>query len=1422
MASLWRSFANKFSDSETDAATNLVVLAAATFHVPDAVILPLAFAVAIVVVFIWEVSHPRSRRKQGPSTIKEQLLGYSEPRRAFLAELPVDQDDPTKKDDPRPVLTSVLRSDLQAFSCNGQPTDKSAANFVLMPGGSVVFFGQHVVEASDQNNDVNIHLFRVGDMSRELNVEWATMNGTAFAGVDYVAGLGMARFEVGQDTLAVNVKLLSCNRFQTDRFFVVRINVMDFGTVGSVPFARVRIESTQRWPHGLPKPLPGQDIKERRFALWFHFMRMSVAEHKKYWNVVLAGFWMDFHHVVLNTMLLQYALYDFCFAMTDDPAVYKALFAIIGIKFIFVLFDRYADHIADNQVGVYGTTVRMQSWLLHKYLTMQDDAYVNSGRFYDMYFYLIPECIVHGFKPTYAIIRSVTVLTLSLSMAFVLPIISGKPVHLSMKPLYNLIGIVPFILFCTLFLRQKRWHANTERRHDEHQRVCGILHDTLQCRHWVRSFDGACPSQQILLHFDKASGTGYSDWVDTYFEYQHDTLWIGKYLGEMMKLLAVLYGSYAVINTARTGHGNMSIGEFAVFVNIYGAIVSALYEFIDASSSFIYSSVLLEPLYTFFELENEKKMRTPFLHERKKIQLAIRLQDVHVGVHHVGDEQRCAAAVWNRASVDVPLGSFYAVRSLIACDASRRQLGALLGGCAPVSCGATLIPTFARSLFIQWGASLSGCLLDGLMATAAHWVNVRDVIAVLEVLGIPFELNKEEQTRHGSYKLSPEQLYKALCEDREFGEMDIVYWETLANAFRSRMKVRELNLNSISSEIQLGLRNAEFLLIDLARGLLVDPEVLVVEGTLAGLPEGHGLAVLRVLKAWQRMGGLQGLVCAWQSEEARMDNNENLRFADLEAARSGVEHEEHYPSWITRVGGMSRTLVLSESALVAKALRLDAHIDAWVEGDQKEVRVIRQTGQFAEDIAEEELQLGGDGMKPTNNDGLERQMSDILVSMTTPKNETEQPRQHQIDVDVDTVIFVDCDGVINVGIGEDEGEGSISLDMINLLQSEEMLLFKSTSEDSPKMAPLDKTVELILACASRKIDGEDATYKILASDPNTCLCDVLVGRLVELITMAGDRRLVVLSSSWRRSKNVEKLMSLQHAMSEKMGKEFTFDATTAPVSSSGELPETRLQLIGDFVENICAERSRLGMKGNLKVMLLEDFDCTLMGTWACSGLPMTSTSKAEEYIVMRASGQITAKLIHTVDSWTEPDGTRMRLGAGLTKKYFSEAAKFLGHYYDQGMAESANVGKDDVKKLARTPISPSSSTRDSYSSGLYFSPGQQKQQLSRAYPQLPFGHIGKDLLPSPTRPMPMVVNRVSSRSPPPKPAALRRTGSKSSTTFVTKTGHTSPTRSMQPAPMVVSMAPHPLQMPPSQLLPVQTFKNASTRSSASIPRLRTE
>ena len=107
------------------------------------------------------------------------------------------------------------------------------------------------------------------------------------------------------------------------------------------------------------------------------------------------------------------------------------------------------------------------------------------------------------------------------------------------------------------------------------------------------------------------------------------------------------------------------------------------------------------------------------------------------------------------------------------------------------------------------------------------------------------------------------------------------------------------------------LQPAEKHLLDLARGLLADPEVLILHDMLNVMPLPLAKNALEILMFWQCLGGLKGVVLAFEG--------------DLGAVRV----PEGYPDWLT-AGGINRTLFLSESTIVCAGLKLTSQIDSWL------------------------------------------------------------------------------------------------------------------------------------------------------------------------------------------------------------------------------------------------------------------------------------------------------------------------------------------------------------------------------------------------------------------------------------------------------------------------------------------------------------
>mmetsp|Transcript_4 Transcript_4/g.6 ORF Transcript_4/g.6 Transcript_4/m.6 type:complete len:343 (+) Transcript_4:91-1119(+) len=274
----------------------------------------------------------------------------------------------------------------------------------------------------------------------------------------------------------------------------------------------------------------------------------------------------------------------------------------------------------------------------------------------------------------------------------------------------------------------------------------------------------------------------------------------------------------------------------------------------------------------------------------------------------------------------------------------------------------------------------------------------------------------------------------------------------------------------------------------------------------------------------------------------------------------------------------------------------------------------------------------------------------------------------------DTLVFVDVDGVLNVG-ARDEGDAPVLLNKEGIADATRLW-------GKHENHPMCDTIERLVSVSRRKLThGENSTFSKFACRGNSELSDLLVCRLTEVIKAAGDHRMLVLSSKWKRYK--ARVKRLEKAISVHLRSSFVFDAMTALENDC--TPGTRLQAIGDFVEGLCTWRG--SSAPTPRILVLEDFHITAMDGWLCDEVPMDSTAAAEEYLWARAGvPEATVRLVHTYEEWRSPGGLRVQVGAGLTKEHFCAAMQFLGHGCDlcaQPPDAEATSAVGDLQTLGR-------------------------------------------------------------------------------------------------------------------------------------------
>jgi len=275
----------------------------------------------------------------------------------------------------------------------------------------------------------------------------------------------------------------------------------------------------------------------------------------------------------------------------------------------------------------------------------------------------------------------------------------------------------------------------------------------------------------------------------------------------------------------------------------------------------------------------------------------------------------------------------------------------------------------------------------------------------------------------------------------------------------------------------------------------------------------------------------------------------------------------------------------------------------------------------------------------------------------------------------DTLLFVDVDGVLNVGVTEETGD-CLLLTESNAKQAAQLVKRRGAHS-------FNTSAQRFNAVWNRTLPHEAGqTYASLACDEGRETSEVLTERLARLIELAGDQRMVVLSSSWRRRSRADKVRELELELSDHLGEDFKFDATT--IWRAENEAADRLRTIGDFVADYCAKQlmecvdevdedadnlneSEHFISRQVRVLILEDFFASGLSGWDCDGYRIDSAMAAQMYIQSRApfGFQVSAKLIHTYDELVLPMGphvgSRFGVGCGLTRKHYEAAVRFLAN-----------------------------------------------------------------------------------------------------------------------------------------------------------------
>ncbi|CAK8988471.1 Calx-beta domain-containing protein [Durusdinium trenchii] len=785
-----------------------------------------------------------------------------------------------------------------------------AKDFVPKEKGSVIFFANHTVTAQPGPNAVaKIVLLRVGDVSAEVSVELQSMDGTANAGRKYRALSQRVVFQPNVRIASCSVELIE-HYAATRSFFVIHTHGIEGNaTMGGCSFVRVRLLPTGAWPKGAHEDDVGQLVESDKVMHWrlvFAFSHELFRRRGwKLWHMILAMIWLTFHKVVLNTLLLNYALYDFCLTSTHLATAMGRLPFIALAKLLLVCCDRLADHIKGTSGGAGGATAYLQEVLIHRYLQMADDT-VDMGKFLHLLSEVAPDSVAHGYTTVYQLVDCVVSMALSIFMAFIVPMLKGQPPSFqSLQPVMWILVPLYCAFFIGFWLRQQSFKSLAFKKAKVAIEKNETMIDLLECRHWIRTYDSAYPVQHVRKAFDDAC-VSLGEAGGNFSVFTSDSQWVARYFGELTKVFGILFGGYATLETMKTGEGTMTLGRFTVFLSLYGIIIDAMYTFMKSWDGLMYASMLVSELATFV---NEPDRFTPHLDAEGPVDETHPLMTGQFNIKLTSADFYLVNSPTARktGSVHVPLGQIYGVKTHQDVSILRRRLCEVLGGIRTSNADQVLLG-YARHLLLKVPVNLvNGSVLENLLSNVAAWVRVSDVHALLALLGIPIPVPEGEEATHPSTA----KMWRVLQEKADIKDDAEVMCH--CGWFIERCQEGEFSMTSSADEAQEWLQPSELHLLDIARALLADPEILIIHDMLSIIPLPLARNAVQVLMLWQRLGGLKGLVLAFEEE--------NL---------PKRPKETKYPDWLTLAGELPRTVFLSESTIVHAGLELDKHLDDWL------------------------------------------------------------------------------------------------------------------------------------------------------------------------------------------------------------------------------------------------------------------------------------------------------------------------------------------------------------------------------------------------------------------------------------------------------------------------------------------------------------
>mmetsp|Transcript_109362 Transcript_109362/g.316101 ORF Transcript_109362/g.316101 Transcript_109362/m.316101 type:complete len:316 (-) Transcript_109362:240-1187(-) len=244
---------------------------------------------------------------------------------------------------------------------------------------------------------------------------------------------------------------------------------------------------------------------------------------------------------------------------------------------------------------------------------------------------------------------------------------------------------------------------------------------------------------------------------------------------------------------------------------------------------------------------------------------------------------------------------------------------------------------------------------------------------------------------------------------------------------------------------------------------------------------------------------------------------------------------------------------------------------------------------------------------------------------------------------VDTLVFLDVDGVLNFGL-KDGNRAALFLNESNVRWA------AGFQEKTLRRGHFHDMASKLSSAAQRYTDAV-CTGSQQSSD-------TLVRRLAHILQSVGRRPSVILSSSWRKPANADRVLSLEREISKHMGEKFEFDGRTELEPEVGAAD--RLRLIGKYMQKRCrtldAEKAR-----PLRVLILEDFFVSALDGWACDGMRMRSAQDVEAYVEQCVPEylDVKIKLVHCYTEWVTPQGVSAQAGVGLSRRDVEEARAFF-------------------------------------------------------------------------------------------------------------------------------------------------------------------